>query len=240
MAKIVAEIPEIERLFDTKLLRPDAASVILDQARDLLNLRNPQALGQVGSLRETNLKVEARTAAPQDAHLRDGLTGLFNRGYLDLMLRREFQAATRGHWPLSVVFVDLDRFKGINETFGHEAGDSVLVTTAKSIASVARDTDCVARYGGEEFVIVLPGVASPGAEIFCQRLIARLRGTLHPIGGTMVAVTASVGLATHTPKTPFQRASHLINAADRSASAAKKSGRDRLVRHNSGGPVSAG
>jgi diguanylate cyclase (GGDEF)-like protein len=238
MAKIVAEIPEIERLFDTKLLRPDAASVILDQARDLLNLRNPQALGQSGGLRETNPKVEARTAAPQDAHLLDGLTGLYNRGHLDLMLRREFQAATTGHWPLSVVFVDLDRFKGINETYGHEAGDSVLVTTAKSIASVARDTDCVARYGGKEFVIVLPGVASPGAEVFCQRLIARLRGTLHPIHGTVVTVTASVGLATHTPKTPFQRASHLINAAQRSVYAAKQSGRDRLVRHNSGGPVS--
>jgi len=221
------------------LLRPDAASVILDQARDLLILRNLQTLGQVGSLRETNLKLEARTEALQDAQRRDGLTGLYNRGYLDLVLRREFQAATTGNWPLSVVFVDLDRFKGINETYGHEAGDSVLVTTAKSIASVARDTDCVARYGGEEFVVVLPGLASPGAEIFCERLIARLRSTLHPIRGTMVTVTASVGLATHTPKTPFQRASHLINAADRSVYVAKKSGRDRLVRHNSGVPVSA-
>ena len=239
MGKIVAEIPEIERLFDTKLLQPDAARVILDQARNLLKLRNLQALGQVSGLRETDPKLEARSAALQDAQLRDRLTGLYNRGYLDLMLRREFQAATTGHWPLSVVFVDLDRFKGINETYGHEAGDSVLVTTAKSIASVARDTDCVARYGGEEFVIVLPGLASPGAEIFCQRLIARLRSTLHPIRGTMVTVTASVGLATHSPTTPFQRASHLINAADRSVYAAKKSGRDRLVRHNSGGSVSA-
>jgi diguanylate cyclase (GGDEF)-like protein len=235
MGEIVAEIPEIERLFDAKLLQPDAASVILDQARDLLRLR---ALGQVSSSRETNPKLEARTPALPDAQRCDGLTGLYNRGYLDLMLRREFQAATTGNWPLSVVFVDLDHFKGINEAHGREAGDSVLVTTAKLIAAVARDTDCVARYGGEEFVIVLPGLASPGAEIFCQRLIARLRSTLHPIRGTMVTVTASVGLATHTPKTPFQRASHLINAADRSASIAKKSGRDRLVRHNSGRPAS--
>jgi diguanylate cyclase (GGDEF)-like protein len=211
MGKIVAEIPEIERLFDTKLLRPDAASVILDQARDLLILRNLQAVGQVGN--ETTLKLEAHAEALQEAQRRDGLTGLYNRGYLDLMLRREFQAATTGNWPLSVVFVDLDHFKGINEAYGREAGDSVLVSTAKSIASVARDTDCVARFGGEEFVIVLPGLESPGAKIFCERLIARLRSTLHPIRGTMVAVTASVGLATHAPKTPFQRASHLINAA---------------------------
>ncbi len=239
MGKIVAEIPEIERLFDTKLLRADAASAILDQARDLLILRNLQALDQVSILRETNVKLEERTVALQDAQRRDGLTGLYNRGYLDLMLRREFQAATTGNWPLSVVIVDLDRFKGINETYGQEAGDSVLVTTAKSISSVARDTDCVARYDGEEFVIVLPGLASHGAEIFCRRLIACLRSTSHPIGGTMVTVTASVGLATHAPKTPFQRASHLINAANRSVYAAKKSGRDRLVRHKSGGPASA-
>lgn len=239
MDKIVAEIPEIERLFATKLLPGDAANAILDQARELLALRNPQAPpAPVGSLPETNL-LESRTVAPQDAPLRDGLTGLYNRGYLDLMLRREFQAATTGRWPLSVVVVDLDRFKRINETFGQEAGDSVLVTTAKSISAVARDTDCVARYGGGEFVVVLPGLASAGAEIFCQRLIGRLRGTLHPIGGTLVTVTASVGLATHAPKTPFQRASHLINAAGRSLYAAKKSGRDRLVRHNSGAPLSA-
>ena len=216
MGKIVAEIPEIGRLFDTILPQPDAASVILDQARDLLILRNLQALEQVGDLRETNLNLEAQTAAVRDGQQRDGLTGLYNRGYLDLMLRREFQAATAGNWPLSVVFVHL---KG-NGTCGHEAGDSVLLSTAKSIASVARDTDCVARYGGEEFVIVLPGLASPGAEIFRQRLIACLRSTLHPMGGTMVTPAVSVGLATHAAKTPFQRASHLINAAERSASGA--------------------
>ena len=217
MGKIVAEIPDIGRLFDTILLQPDAASVILDQARDLLMLRNLQANGQSSNLRATNLNLEAQTAAVHDGQQRDGFTGLYNRGYLDLMLRREFQAATAGSWPLSVVFVHL---KGINATDGHEAVDSVLLSTAKSIASVARDTDCVARYGGEEFVIVLPGLASPGAEIFCQRLIARLRSTLHPMGGTTVAVTASVGLATHAPKTPFQRVSHLISAAERSAGGA--------------------
>jgi diguanylate cyclase (GGDEF)-like protein len=239
LGKIVAEIPEIERLFDTRLLQPDAASVILDQARDLLILRNLQGLGQVSTVRATSLELEAPTAATQDERQLDPLTGLYNRGYLDLMLRREFQAASSGDWPLSLVFVDLDRFKGIDEAYGHEAGDSVLVTTARSIASVARDSDCVARYGGTEFVIVLPGLASPGAEIFCERLIGRLRGTSHTIRDTVVTVTASVGLATHASEKPFQRASHLINAAERSARLAKKSGSDRPVRHKSGRPVSA-
>lgn len=238
MGKLIAEVPEIGRLFDTELLQPDAASAILDQARDLLILRNLETIGQVSSLGATNLQLEARAAVMQDQR-RDRLTEVYNRGYLDVLLRREFQAATTGNWPLSLVFVELDRFKEINETHGREAGDSVLVTTAKSIAAVARDTDCVARYGGTEFVVVLPGLESPGAEIFCERLISRLRGTLHTIGGTAVTVTASVGLATHASRRPFQRASDLINAAEHSARLAKRSGRTRLLRHKSIGPVSA-
>jgi diguanylate cyclase (GGDEF)-like protein len=239
IGRVVAEIPEIERLFDRKLLQPDAASVILDQARDLLVLRNLQALEQAGNLHTTNLRPELRAAAPQDEGQRDTLTGLYNRGYLDLMLRREFQAATNGEWPLSVVFVDLDRLKGISEAYGQEAADSVLATTAKSIASVARDTDCVARYGRTEIVIVLPGLASSGATIFYERLIARLRSTVHTIQDAVVTVSASVGIATHAPKKPFQRALHLINAAERSARFAKKSRRDQLVRHKSGAPLPA-
>jgi diguanylate cyclase (GGDEF)-like protein len=222
MGRVVAEIPEIERLFDRKLLQPDAASVILEQARDLLVLRNLQTLEQVGNLHATNLRPESRTAAPPDERQRDPLTGLYNRGYLDLMLRREFQAATNGEWPLSVVFVDLDRLNGINEAYGQEAADSVLVTTAKSIASVARDTDCVARYGSTEIVIVLPGLASSVAKIFYERLMARLRSTVHTISGAVVTVSASVGVATHAPKKPFPRVSHLINAAERSARSANK------------------
>jgi diguanylate cyclase (GGDEF)-like protein len=233
MGKMVAEIPEIERLFDTPLLKADAASAILEQARERLISRNLQALEAVGSLRAANLKLEARTAVLNDERQRDPLTGLYNRGYIDLMLRREFQAATSGNWPLSLVFVDLDRFTEINQAHGHEAGDSVLASMAKAIASVARDTDCVARFGGTQFLIVLPGLASPGAEIICERLSARLRSASHIVRGAVLTVTASVGLATHAPEKPFQRASHLINAAERSACFASRAGRDRLMPHKS-------
>jgi diguanylate cyclase (GGDEF)-like protein len=239
MSKIVAEIPEIERLFDTKLLKADAAGVILEQARDLLILRNLQALGEVGSLRATNRNLEARAAALKDERQRDPLTGLYNRGYIDLMLRREFQAATSGNWPLSLVFIDLDDVEGIGAAHGHEACDAVVAGMAKAIASVARDTDCVARFSGTQFVIVLPGLASPGAQIIRGRLIARLRSTLHMFRGTAVTVTASVGLATHAPQRPFQRPSHLINAAERSACFANKAGRDRSVPHKPGNSAAA-
>ena len=225
LSKIVAEIPEIERLFDTELLAPDAASAILEQARELLIARNLEALGRVNTLQATHQKLEARATELTDERLRDALTGVYNRGYLDLMLRREFQAATSGEWPLSVVFVDLQRLKSIIDVHGPACGDAVLQTTAKSIAAVARDTDCVARYGGTEFVVVLPGLARPGAEVFCARLTARLRNTSHTLGGTEVTVSTSIGLATHTPDEPFERPSHLINAAERSACFARKSSR---------------
>jgi diguanylate cyclase (GGDEF)-like protein len=228
MSKILADIPEIERLFDTKLLQPDAAGVIFEQARELLILRNLQALDQVGSSRAADLKSEARPAAPQDAR-RDRVTGVYNRGYLDLLLRREFQAATSGEWPLSLVFVNLDGVAGTDEAHGREDGGSILAAAATSIASVARDTDCVARYGSTAFLIVLPGVARAGAQILRERLIDRLRRTTHMVGGTAVTVNASVGVATHAPDKPLPCVSDLIGAAERAAFLAKKSPRDDAV-----------
>ncbi|MDE2348747.1 MAG: GGDEF domain-containing protein [Gammaproteobacteria bacterium] len=232
MSTIVAEIPEIERLFDTALLPAETAAVMLEQARELLLIRNLQALEQVTTLQAATADLEARTSALEDQHRRDPLTGLFNRGHLDHVLREEFEAANTGGWPLSIVFIDLDRFKAVNDTYGHPAGDHVLVGTAQRIMTVARATDCVARYGGEEFVIVLPGLDSANAETVCRRLIVRLRKTQFAVQDATITVTASLGLATHQPDKPFAGVAQLLEAADRSVYAAKRSGRDRLVRHD--------
>ena len=110
----------------------------------------------------------------------------------------------------------------------------MLIAAAKLILSSARDTDCVARYGGEEFVIVLPGLAGAGAETVCNRLLQTLRTSPHKLGGAMVKVTASLGLATHSAGTAFASAAALIEAADRAVYAAKRAGRDQLVRHAGG------
>jgi diguanylate cyclase (GGDEF)-like protein len=230
MNTLIAEIPEIETLFDTSLLDSDTAAVLLDQAREMLTLRNLQALDQVNTLKESSDQLAARTTLLEDKHRRDPLTGLYNRGHLDEVLAKEFQSATAGGWPLSVVFVDLDRFKLVNDTYGHPAGDAVLVGTAKLLLDVVRDTDCVARYGGEEFVIVFPGLDSALAEKVCERLLTRLREAQHAITTAVIRSTASLGLATHSAGTPFASVAQLIEAADRSVYAAKKGGRDRLVR----------
>ena len=229
MTTIVAEIPEMERLFDTEIMDGESAATILDQARELLMFRNLQALDQMSTLEQASALLEARTAALEDQQRRDGLTGVFNRRYLDEVLEKEFQGAVTGGWPLSIVFADLDRFKDVNDTYGHPAGDEVLIGTARLFLEVLRDTDCVARYGGEEFVIVLPGLAADAARSVCERLLARLRAWPHAVAGGTIHVTASLGLATHAANTPFTRVSDMIEAADRCVYAAKKGGRDRLV-----------
>jgi diguanylate cyclase (GGDEF)-like protein len=109
-------------------------------------------------LEETSEHLEARTEALEDKQRRDALTGVFNRGYLDEVLASEFQSAVAHGWPLSIVFADLDRFTLVNDTYGHLAGDTVLIVAARLILDVVRDSDRVARYGGEEFVIILPGL----------------------------------------------------------------------------------
>ena len=162
MAKIVAEIPEIERLFDTSLLDADTAASMIEQARELLLMRNLQAIEQVNSLQQWAEYFQSRATEFEDKHRRDPLTGVFNRGHLDQELQKEFQASISGGWPLSIVFADLDRFKQVNDTYGHRAGDTVLIATAKLILEVVRDTDVVARYGGEEFVDHSPRACHKG------------------------------------------------------------------------------
>ena len=232
MAQIVAEIPEIERLFDTSLLDADACTAIVEQARELLMMRNLQAIEQVSALQQSTEHLQAVAAELEQKHRHDPLTGLFNRGHLDLVLRKEFQSAITGQWPLSIIFVDLDRFKLVNDTYGHPAGDIVLVATAQLLLEVVRETDCVARYGGEEFVIVLPGVGMSGAQALCERLLERLRSKRHVLSAASLTVTASLGLATHSDRTPFCSVAQILEAADRAVYSAKRAGRNRLIRHD--------
>ena len=233
MANIVAEIPEIARLFDTTLIDSESANGILDQARELLMIRNLQSIEQVHALQETSQQMEARATEMEDRQRRDPLTGLFNRGHLDKTLAREFAVACASNSPLSVVFCDLDRFKLVNDTHGHPAGDAVLIGTAKLIMEVVRTSDFVARYGGEEFVIILPGTSMDDASIVCERLMAKLRSTQHQFASGRIVTTASLGLATHGGEHRYATPAELIEAADRSVYAAKRAGRDRLVRYGS-------
>jgi diguanylate cyclase (GGDEF)-like protein len=127
----------------------------------------------------------------------DDLTQLYNSRYLNQVLRRETKRATRGNRPLSLLFIDLDGFKGINDSYGHLCGSRALVEAAAVIRGSARETDVVARFGGDEFALILPDTGTDGAFSVGERIRERIAAhTFLTSEGLHVRLTASVGVAT--------------------------------------------
>ncbi|WP_310633928.1 diguanylate cyclase [Paraburkholderia sp.] len=159
----------------------------------------------------------------------DALTGLSNRRALDLRLVEEWQRARRAGQALSILFIDIDRFKLFNDFYGHAAGDEVLAAVAHAIgATVQRATDMVARYGGEEFAVVLSSTSADGAWKIAQQIrenVAAL-GIAHG-HSEHGSVTVSVGCATCTPR-EATGAHALLRAADEALYAAKEAGRNQV------------
>jgi len=146
------------------------------------------------------------------------------------VLETEFSCAMDQGWPLTLVLVDLDQFKLVNDTYGHQAGDEVLRQAAVLLSACARDTDIVARYGGEEFVLLLPGTGMRGAKIVCERMVKAFRETYHKVSDDQeVVVTVSIGFTVHGEVTRFTSTQAFLRAADLALYAAKAEGRDRVV-----------
>jgi diguanylate cyclase (GGDEF)-like protein len=179
---------------------------------------------QVG-LSVANLRLRE---ALREQSIRDPLTGLFNRRYLEETLEREIRRAVRSECVLGILMLDLDHFKKFNDTFGHEAGDTVLRETAAFLTRCVRAEDIVCRFGGEEFVIILPIADIHATQARAERIRSKLRElTILHQGKTVGQVSVSVGVAElpqhgTTPKT-------LLEAADAAMYAAKRAGRDRVV-----------
>jgi len=157
---------------------------------------------------------------------RDSLTGLANRGVLEDQLARHWDGCRRHETPLSVVIIDLDHFKTINDTYGHGAGDDVLRETAKILLHSVRSSDLVARYGGEEFVVVAPSCPIPEALELAKRFRAKLADRKITVHDTAIAVTASVGIAAAdwAQRSPSQ----VLHQADEALYQAKRSGRNAI------------
>jgi two-component system cell cycle response regulator len=158
----------------------------------------------------------------------DPLTGCANRRTLLEKLHSEIERARRYGLALSVLMIDLDHFKGVNDTRGHLTGDDVLRQVAQLLRSVMRSVDVVARYGGEEFLVVLPETADPGAMSFAERVREQVADHDFAAGGDPLSVTVSVGVATVAPGTETD-ADDLLARADAALYRAKRDGRN-LVR----------
>lgn len=225
---------EVESLFETSLQDYKLSENLIDQAKEALLMRNLQAIQQTDNLMETAERLESRTQDLEEKTRRDGLTGLYNRAYLDATLKHEFEMSKKRGWSLAVMFVDLDHFKQINDTYGHQAGDEVLQNTAKLLCDGTRDDDLVARYGGEEFVIVLPGIGEKPARVVAERLMKAFRNATHDVkADEEIVVTASIGVAIMGEGNRFASTEDLVTSADKAVYVAKHEGRNRFVVYSS-------
>ena len=158
----------------------------------------------------------------------DDLTGIFNRRHFGATLDHAFDHSNRYHRPLSVAIIDVDRFKDINDSFGHQIGDAVLTEVAKRFSDSVRSSDYLARYGGEEFVVLLPETQLDDAVSFGEKLRDAVASAPVPIaGGRELPVTVSVGTASLT-HTQFNAPEEMLAAADQALYRAKRNGRNRV------------
>lgn len=188
---------------------------------------------------QTAASVRAVAALEVEA-VTDPLTTLYNRRYLDRRLAEEVSLAQWRGTSLSVLMVDLDHFKSVNDRFGHQVGDVVLVKLATLLRGIVRATDFVARYGGEEFVVVAPGAGPAEASILAERI--RCAVASHdfalptPISSPgPTSISASIGVASYGQAS--SAADELLRAGDRALYQAKRLGRNRVAEAGSEGPT---
>jgi diguanylate cyclase (GGDEF)-like protein len=158
--------------------------------------------------------------------VRDGLTGLYNFQAFQDMIEKEFYRAKRYGLPLSLLLIDIDNFKKVNDTYGHQAGDEVLRNVARRLNASLRKSDSAARYGGEEFAIVLTETALEGALPVAERLRTSVCATAIAYDKHQIPVTVSIGVASLTADFDGSKV-ELINRADGALYEAKNTGKNR-------------
>lgn len=174
------------------------------------------------ALRNSEVHKEAQAMATIDS-----LTGLFNKRYFNDILDREFKGTMRYQTPVSLIMMDLDNFKVINDMYGHQAGDAVIKEISDRLAKSLRDIDVPARYGGDELAIILPETGSEQAFFVAKRLKRLIEQNPIKYRGNSINVTASIGISS-CPNSGIKTVEDMISEADKALYDAKKCGRNRI------------
>ena len=174
------------------------------------------------ALRNSEVHKEAQAMATIDS-----LTGLFNKRYFNDILDREFKGAMRYQTPVSLIMMDLDNFKVINDMYGHQAGDAVIKEISDRLAKSLRDIDVPARYGGDELAIILPETGAEQAFFVAKRLKRLIEQNPIKHRGNSINVTASIGISS-CPNSSIKTVEDMISEADKALYDAKKCGRNRI------------
>ncbi|HEX8245348.1 MAG TPA: diguanylate cyclase [Longimicrobium sp.] len=178
-----------------------------------------------------NRELEVVNKRLRKLSITDGLTELFNHRHVHELLREEFERSRRTEEPLAVTMVDLDKFKNVNDTYGHPTGDVVLYETARILNDTAREIDMVGRYGGEEFIAILPNTDEEEAAAFAERVRTAVEQHVFRDEDASVELrmTCSSGVASF-PSEGAESPEQLLKKADDALYVAKESGRNRVVR----------
>ena len=186
-----------------------------------------QFFSVIGYQMTATLKHFQRFSSIKDMAIYDTLTNVHNRRYFDERIGAETQKSFLSGTPLSLVMVDIDYFKNVNDTYGHTEGDKVLCKIASLLKNSVRKDDTVARYGGEEFVLILPGAKLEVTSMIAERIRRLIETTLFEVGQTQIHLTISLGIS-NLPSHRARSEKELIKMADHALYNAKGGGRNRV------------
>jgi diguanylate cyclase (GGDEF)-like protein len=220
----------------TKPFTPRVLAARLRAGLRVIHLQD-EARRDSENLRKFAAELAVANRRLHQAALTDPLTGLPNRRYAVERLDQEWSAALRSGRPLSCLVIDVDRFKEINDTHGHDVGDLVLREASTVLRNELRTEDSISRIGGEEFMVICGDTPLPAAVQLGERLRSAIARTRFSNGAVSCTATISVGVAQRSPE--MQRAEELFKAADNGLYAAKGAGRNRVVAATSTPPPKA-
>jgi len=209
---------------DDYLTKPINFPELEARVRSMLRIKRLQ-----DQLDEKNRELEVVNKKLRKLSITDGLTGLFNHRHVHELLHEEIERSKRTGESVAVAMVDLDRFKAVNDTYGHPTGDVVLYETAEILRETAREVDIVGRYGGEEFIAILPGTAEDNAAQFAERVRQRIEEHVFRDDSTEIRMTTSAGVAAY-PSDAVPDADSLLKRADEALYNAKETGRNQIIR----------